>query len=247
MTLPASDNGWLRWYTPGVSPAGLRLACFPPAGSAASFYKTWAAHLPPDVAFAAVQYPGRENRLAERPLEEMGVLADGAAAALRPFRDTSLALFGHSMGAAVAYEVALRLGRLAVLFVSGCAPPHVHEGRTKRVWDDESILEDLKRLGGHNPSALENPVLLSLLMPALRADYALVEKYLPGKGTGLSCAVVGFHGAQDEEVTLDQMQEWSVVTTGPFRLRVFDGDHFFPLQSRQEVIAEIVRTMRQLS
>lgn len=242
----ANDTGWLRWYAQGARPV-IRLVCFPPAGSAASFYKTWGTHLPPEVAFAAVQYPGRENRLAERPLEEMSVLAEGAAAAIRPFTDAPLALFGHSMGAAVAYEVALRLKRLAVLFVSGCAPPHVHEGRTKKVWDDESILEDLKRLGGHNPSALENPALLSLLLPALRADYALTEKYIPAKGARLSCAVVGFHGAKDGEVSQDQMEEWRVVTTGQFRLRVFEGDHFFPLKSREEVVAEIVSVLMRLS
>jgi surfactin synthase thioesterase subunit len=177
----------------------------------------------------------------------MRELADGLAEAVRPLCDMPLALFGHSLGAAVAYEVALRLKQSVMLFVSGCAPPHVHMAREKRVWDEESVIQDLKRLGGTNNSALDNTGLLSLLLPALCADYNLGEKYVPTSDARLSCAVVGFHGAQDKEVTFDEMSEWSAVTTGPFSMRVFEGDHFFPLRRSGEVVSEIVSTISKLS
>jgi pyochelin biosynthetic protein PchC len=240
MTVAARATEWLRWYTP-VAGRAFRLVCLPPAGGAASFYKTWTSHVPADVGFAAMQYPGRENRLSEPPLEDMRQLAEGAAAALRDFCGGPLALFGHSLGAAVAYEVALRLPPVSVLFVSGCAPPHVHAARAKKRWDDESIVDDLKRLGGPNGLVLEQAALRSLILPAIRADYRLTEDYVPIADARLSCPVVAFHGAHDGEVTVDDMRQWSEVSTGSFELQTFEGDHFFPLQQGRDVVTEILR------
>jgi surfactin synthase thioesterase subunit len=195
---------------------------------------------------AGIQYPGRENRLPEPVLEDMNELATGIASAVRPLCQGTLAIFGHSMGAAVAYEVSLRLNNPAVLFVSGCGPPQSYQGRTRKTWSDSSILSDLKRLGGPNQAIFENSALLSLALPALRADYFLVENYVPSTGAKLTCPVVAFCGDQDEEVSLDQMKQWSAVTTGSFRLSVFRGNHFFPLHGKQDVTAEIISILAEL-
>jgi pyochelin biosynthetic protein PchC len=217
--------------------------CLPPAGSSATFYHRWAAHLPPSIAMAAVQYPGRENRLSEAALDDLHDLADQAAMAVAPFMDVPLALFGHSLGAAVAYEMALRLPAPAVLFVSGCPAPQVQAIRPRKRWDDESIVADLLRLGGPNHAALTHPALRSLLLTALRADYELGERYMPASGVMLDCAVVAIHGRHDSEVTPEEMQEWSSTTRGPFERVEVGGDHFFPLTLAREIVALVSDTL----
>ena len=245
MTGCRSDSPWLRWYRP-PSDGEIRLLCMPPAGSAASFYRTWVMRMPKDVAFGVVQYPGRENRLAEPPLQDLEALADGAAKAIGLAGPGPVALLGHSLGAAVAYEVALRLSRPAVLFVSGCAAPSVHLARSKRVWDDPDILEDLRRMGGPNRAALDHHGLLALVLPALRADYNLTERYTPRQDVTLDCPIVALHGDQDQEVRLEEMEPWRAVTTGSFERRLFHGDHFFPIQCRDQVIGAIEEALCRL-
>ncbi|HGP4332947.1 TPA: pyochelin biosynthesis editing thioesterase PchC, partial [Pseudomonas aeruginosa] len=99
---------WVRPFRLTPMPH-LRLACFPHAGGSASFFRSWSERLPPDIDLLALQYPGREDRFNEAPATRLEDLADGAALALRDFADAPLALFGHSLGAALAYETALRL------------------------------------------------------------------------------------------------------------------------------------------
>jgi pyochelin biosynthetic protein PchC len=235
----AAESRWIRWYAQ-PSPPRFRVVCLPPAGSSASFYRTWASAVPRDVSLAALQYPGRENRIGEPPLDDLTTLADRAAAALATLDGTPLVLFGHSLGAVVAYEIALRLPRVMRLLVSGCVPPHIHRRRARRTWDDDSILEDLRRLGGRNHAVLDQPSLRALILPAVRADYLLTEGYVPRPDSKLTCPVTAFYGRQDPEVTPDEMREWQLVTSGPFRTWAFDGDHFFPIERKDQVVSAIV-------
>ncbi|MDU3291436.1 MAG: pyochelin biosynthesis editing thioesterase PchC, partial [Pseudomonas aeruginosa] len=122
---------WVRPFRLTPMPR-LRLACFPHAGGSASFFRSWSERLPPDIDLLALQYPGREDRFNEAPATCLEDLADGAALALRDFADAPLALFGHSLGAALAYETALRLENagapLRHLFVSAHPAPHRQRG-----------------------------------------------------------------------------------------------------------------------
>lgn len=253
MTQSGTTGPWLRRYTAPSEPAS-RLVCLPPAGGSASFFRTWSELVPPAVALAGIQYPGRENRMSEPPLQSLHAIADGAAAAIAELDAAApLALFGHSLGGALGYEIALRLSTLEhegasprrplALFVSGCTPPHVHETRMKRRWDEDSILDDLARLGGPSRKALQDPALRALVMPALVADYRLGEDYVPTPGARLSCPVVAFHGAGDTEVTFDEMRQWMRVTSGSFHTRIFEGDHFYLVPQQDAVVAEIVDLM----
>lgn len=158
----------------------LRLACFPHAGGSASFFRSWSERLPPDIDLLALQYPGREDRFNEAPATRLEDLADGAALALRDFADAPLALFGHSLGAALAYETALRLesagAPLRHLFVSAHPAPHRQRGGALHRGDEAALLEDVRRQGGAS-ELLEDADLRALFLPILRADYQAIETY----------------------------------------------------------------------
>jgi hypothetical protein len=169
----AIDGRWLRCYRRQPSPR-LRVVCFPHAGGSASFFHPWLADLPPDVELVAAKYPGREDRMPEPPVDGVPELADALTDALRRSADAPLALFGHSLGAAVAYEVARRLERRgdaggpALLAVSSFpGPQRVTRGMLHQA-SDETLADEVRRLGGTHAIALEHPELRALVLPVLR-------------------------------------------------------------------------------
>ncbi|OQS13374.1 hypothetical protein B0T36_19915 [Nocardia donostiensis] len=235
---------WVRTWAARPD-ARVRLVCFPHAGGAAGFFAPWAAAISPLIEVCAVQYPGRADRLAEECVQEMGQLVTAVAAALATERETrSIALFGHSMGAAVAFEVALALehdyGRKPVhLFVSGRHAPHeVVPGDMHRRSDDELIAE-LARLGGTHDELLADPALRAMFLPAVRGDFRLDETYRRSGYTALSCPVTVVTGEQDGEVTPEQARRWSEVTVGGTRFESLPGDHFYLVPQAAAVISLI--------
>lgn len=239
-----ASNAWLRYQRPGASPR-LRVVCLPHAGGAASFYRGWRQRFPADVEFVAVQYPGREDRVDEPRIEDMTRLATLIAGVLDVFIDRPLALFGHSMGAAVAYEVAWRLEQrgwpaLAGLFVSGRAAPGARAGGTKHLGDDDTLWDEVRRLGGTDASVLGEATIRALVLPVLRSDYRVSETYQPQPGRLLACPVTAFAGDTDPEVTVDEMRRWAGLTQGAFDLRVFPGQHFYLVAEQAAVVAALL-------
>ncbi|HIE1878718.1 TPA: thioesterase II family protein [Pseudomonas aeruginosa] len=211
---------WVRPFRLTPMPR-LRLACFPHAGGSASFFRSWSERLPPDIDLLALQYPGREDRFNEAPATRLEDLADGAALALRDFADAPLALFGHSLGAALAYETALRLesagAPLRHLFVSAHPAPHRQRGGALHRGDEAALLEDVRRQGGAS-ELLEDADLRALFLPILRADYQAIETYR-------------------------RAQAWSDASRTPARLRHFPGGHFYLSEGRDAVIEHLLRRL----
>lgn len=214
-----------------VDPRG-RLLCVPFAGGGAGIFRSWPAAMP----FAHVvplQLPGRERRLRERAYTAMGALIDDLAPAVVPLLDRPFAIFGHSMGAAIAFELARRLRDLghvpAHLFLSARrAPgePPLHPPLF--ALPDARLIAETERLYGPFPDVLkQHPELLAMFLPTLRADYQLLDTWRPADAPPLSCPLTVLGGKDDHAVPPEVLEGWRAQTTGAFRLRILPGGHFF--------------------
>jgi len=236
------ENRWLRRFRDNDR-CGTKLVCFPHAGGSASAYRTWPPGLPSDVGVLAVRYPGREDRLREAFPSDLESLADDIADVLGDLTQHQLVLFGHSMGASVAHEVALRFqgrGRPpAALCVSGRRPPQALDGQRNFPDTDEEIIADVVRFDAAHAAVFADPGLREMILPAVRSDYRLVNKYRGGQGVPLDCPVYGYTGDDDSEVTPELMRGWADMTRGTFRLRVLPGGHFYLRAEEAALLADL--------
>ncbi|MEU6963752.1 cytochrome P450 [Streptomyces chrestomyceticus] len=222
----------------------LRLVCFPHAGGAATFFHGWQDRVPHGIEVSAICYPGRQNRIAEPPPTSMAELADQAHAALRGLLDRPLALFGHSMGAVVAYEVAVRLAERdgvtpAALLVSGHGAPYLCAATAPpdTAADDREITA---LAAAADPALRHSPELLDLVMPVLRADHALLRAYRPARTPRLTAPIVAYRGADDARATEDDMWSWQAMTRSAFRYRTLPGDHFYLTAQEAGLVADVM-------
>lgn len=225
---------WCRRYRPARN-ATARLVCLPHAGGSAPFFLPVAAALSPAVDVVAIQYPGRQDRRGEQPLDDMDALADGICAVLGGEPELPVTFFGHSLGAIVGFEVVRRLeaaGHAPVrLYASGRrAPSAFRENEKVHLRDDAGILAEVRRLNGTASSVLGNDELMRAVLPALRADYRIAETYRCAPSDTVRCPVTVLTGDNDPKTTLDEASEWAPHTTAEFDLRVFTGGHFFLTQ-----------------
>ncbi|WP_237751387.1 type I polyketide synthase [Streptomyces sp. AA0539] len=223
--------------------ASLRLVCLPHAGGGTGLFREWPAHLPEAIELNVVRYPGREESHAEQPITDLHCLADLVTDAVLSADDRPVALFGHSMGAALAREVALRCQRLgrpvAGLLLSGCSPS-VHSGPgLLHLAPDDELLAALRRLGGIPVEVLENQEALTMTLRSARADLQAIETYRPEGTEQLDCPVMAYGGHQDPTVPLADLLGWRAITTGSFAVRGFPGGHFYLAQHRRDVVADI--------
>ena len=213
--------------------AQIRLFCFPYAGGGASVFYTWSEVLPPTIEVCSVRLPGRENRIREAPFTRMEPLVQALAQALIPYLDKPFAFFGHSLGALVSFEVARQLrktsGLLPVqLFVSGCGASQVLDSYPPiHALPDAEFIKELHLLNGLPKEALGYPELIELMLPTLRADFAVYETYAYSIESPLDCPVSAFGGLQDGRVPRDALAAWREQTSASFKLQMFPGDHFF--------------------
>lgn len=237
-----SDDLWFRRYPAARTPR-VRLVCFPHAGGNAQLFHGWSIRLPGDVELLAVRYPGRQERMAEPCVESMDELADAIAGALAGYRDVPLALFGHSMGAAVAYEVAARLeetGQGPVhTFLSARNAPHRAPRTALHRAADDVLLASVRRLGTLGGDPYGVPELRELLLPVLRSDYRLIETYAPENPPLLRAPITAYIGVADPGCHVERVTAWAELTTGGFDLRSFPGDHFYLAPREAELTADI--------
>ncbi|MGX1915693.1 thioesterase II family protein [Streptomyces phaeochromogenes] len=243
------ESQWFRRFHPRPD-AEVALVCLPHAGGSASRYFALSQRLSAHIDVLAVQYPGRQNRLHEPCLDSVRDLARGVFEDLGPLAaGRPLALFGHSVGAAVAFELArlLENERPAgprALFVSGRRAPSRGTDRGVRLLDDAGIIAELQGLRGTDARVLDDPELLQLLLPSVRADYVASETYDAGPDAVVRCDVVALAGDRDVHVEVDEVDGWRDHTTGAFELRVLPGGHFFLDDHEPEIAAVVTDTLR---
>ncbi|WP_180685677.1 thioesterase II family protein [Streptomyces gossypiisoli] len=243
---------WLRPFHEVPRPAA-RVVCFPHAGGSATTFAPWAPAMPPEIALYGVQYPGRGDRLGEPMVETVREMSSSVAAELLRMDPTPCALFGHSLGALVAYETAVLLrdrGREPRhLFVSGsAAPPLAGGGRTHQE-SDEQFWATVCGLGGTDPEIAANDELRELMLPILRSDIRASEVYRPAAAgrRPLSCPVRCYHGDGDRTVDPAPLAAWGEITTGAFTTRVRPGSHFHITVNPTELADDVVNSLRRHS
>ncbi|MEU0372872.1 alpha/beta fold hydrolase [Streptomyces sp. NPDC006283] len=233
------------WYRcPAPRPAArLRLLCFPHGGGTAAAYRHWPALLPDGVELHAAQYPGHADRITEPLHSDLHTLADQAADAARPLTHGPYALYGHSLGALVAHETALRLQAAGHpplrLVVSGMPAPHlVRPGAVHRA-GDSALIAELRRLEGFPDELLAHPDMVDIVLRTARADYALAETYRPRPQALLHTPITVHRATEDPELTAAEAAGWRSATTGPVREQTFPGGHFHLAQDPAPVLLDL--------
>ena len=228
--------------------ARLRLFCFPPAGGGDALFRAWWQGLPADVEVCGIQLPGRDLRRREPPITRITPLVQALADALGPELARPYALFGHSTGARVAFELARERRRRdqpgpAVLVVSGRPAPHCPERDPMHALAAEPLIARLRRLGGTPEAVLREPELMAMFLPIVRADLEVNEVEAHRPEPPLGCPIVAFGGAHDERCRRDELAAWREHTRGAFTLELFPGGHFFVQTAGQALLAALGRAL----
>lgn len=242
-----ADSGvWLQCPTPLPDPA-VRLVCFPHAGGSASFFRDWGGAMP-GIEVHAVRYPGRAERITEPPPTDLRELAHSVADAVATLADRPVALFGHSMGAPIAWETAMALEARGIepvrLFASGSRdapypPPEEYDADTE---NDADVVERLLTLGGTDPELAADPDFQELVLPYVRADGQMFHAYAPRSEAAVRCPVTTLTGDADDDA---DRRPWHELTRSGLTEHGVRGDHFYlvsapPFRLIQESLPVVV-------
>jgi surfactin synthase thioesterase subunit len=238
-------NSWLV-RKPRLSPK-LRLFCFAYAGGNAMTYQSWQAELGEDIEVCGIQLPGRGNRFLHTPYQTMHELIDAVGAVVIRYSDIPFALFGHSLGALIAFEVARYCQHHAKLlprhlFVSACEAPLCRSSsRQLHKLGDQQLITELAQYRGTPPEVLGNLELMQLLLPTIRADFSVLETYQYRPGAMLDVPISVFAGRTDHYVDPGAANAWREETRQQCDVRWLSGDHFF-IKSHAKEICCVLRT-----
>jgi surfactin synthase thioesterase subunit len=225
-----------RWLVPlrREDDFEVRLVCFPHAGGGAWTFRPWCEALRPRIAVHGIQLPGREDRMRESPLRVLEDVLEPVTAALSPLDERPLVLFGHSMGAILAFEVAKRLFRSdgvrpSALMVSGRVAPHI-AGRAPRLGHlpaPELVRRIAEQYRGIPAAILGDAEMANLMGRVLQADLAIVECYENVADEPLECPIVALGGDEDAWVARNELEAWGRHTRRAFSWAQIPGDHFY--------------------
>ncbi len=247
--IPWPASPWLQGFHPVAAPRRT-LVCFPYAGAGASVFRDWAPEAGPDTELLAVRLPGRENRIGEPPLSRVADAVPAILAALEPLGDRPLILFGHSLGAALAYATARALVARgtppALLALSGRRAPHLPSRRPpSHGLDDAAFRARLVALGGTPPEVLACDELMELMLPTLRADFAMSDTFHEDDPPPLPVPMLAFAGAEDAEAKAAEVAGWMRLAGAGFTLRTLPGGHFFLHEHRASIVSQLLKCVFQ--
>jgi medium-chain acyl-[acyl-carrier-protein] hydrolase len=234
---------------PVLSPQS-RLFCFPFAGGSASVFAGWGEAMKPDTEVWAAQPRGRGARFREVPYQTVEEMVEDYLVVLRPHLDLPYAFYGHSLGGLLAFELTKQLQAEGMrlperLFIGASAPPVlglIHP-RIHHLADSEFVEQIQLRYSGIPAQVLNEPELLSMFLPVLKADFAAYENYDRKARTRVLIPVTAFAGADDRGIRSEMMALWQGHTDGAFDLRDVEGDHLFLPASGKTVLSAIQQTL----
>lgn len=229
----ARKLGWIRQFHKPAGPDRLPVLIFPHAGAGASAYRELSKTLSATFDVLVVQYPGRQDRAAEPLLGTLPEIAAGAFAEFSASEHNSgrpIVVFGHSMGALVAFEF-VRLAEAAgidvrQLNVAATVAPHLAAGKPSHPKDDESLLNHLSALEGTDAGVMGNHELMVRTLPVVRADFTAVDAYACAEDVKVNAPIHAMGGEQDVLITLPDLYGWRKHTDS-FQVTMFEGGHFF--------------------
>jgi len=226
----------------------LTLFCIPHAGGGSSIYRDWASELAPEVNVKRLQLPGREARFSEPPLTTLDAALADLLRAARPETSRPFALFGHSMGALLAFELAYRLREITArdpvhFFVSACRAPHFPPLPAPCSHLPQKDFIDIieRRYGGIPSAVLADHDMMEALLPAMRADFKILERYRLSDRKPLNCPISVFGGWKDTATPLSALEAWRQYTSCDFNVRMLEEGHFY-LQSQKPLLINEIRT-----
>lgn len=222
----------------------LRLFCFPYSGGNAVSFSPWQRELDPAIEVCAVQLPGRGARFREKPYTSFPALIEALAELIKHQDRLPFVFFGHSLGALVMFELARHCRQHGLpmpehMFASGCNSPSFRsKTRSRRLHEleDDALIDALKDFNGTPQEVLENRELMNLVLPVIRADFALGADYHYQPGSPLDIPITVLTGKLDKHVQQEGLEGWQKETTQDFRIHCFEGDHFFINSERSAVL-----------
>lgn len=243
-------NKWIVTPT-SRSQAKLALYCLPFAGGSSNSFRPWATLLPPAVELRAVELPGHGHRLSENLARRLEELIPPLAEAIAASADRPFAIFGHSMGAILGYEVVLKLQdeyrKFPVhVFLSGHGAPTLPD-REEPIHQlpKSKFIEKIRQYNGTPPEVLEHQELMELLVPIMRADFEVCETYQPQEVRKIKAPLTVLGGINDPGAPRADLEVWSDFTTEEFNVRMFPGDHFYLLQQKINLLQAILQDINK--
>ncbi|MGE5696901.1 MAG: thioesterase II family protein [Candidatus Sericytochromatia bacterium] len=245
---PGEEGLWVRRFHDAAN-ARTTVVCFPHAGCSASYFFPLSAALAPEFKVCAIQYPGRQDRGREPLIDSIDELADRIYAALNGVVGGSVAFFGHSMGAVLAFEVARRFEESAqmkptTVFVSARRAPSRFSDEAIHLGDDASLIQQMRKLGGTDPRLLNDPDMLALVLPAFRGDVRALQHYRRRPEVRITAPIVVLAAVDDPSTTVEDAMAWHEHTTGGGGVHPFDGGHFYLEQHADRVVTVITDVLR---
>lgn len=241
--MPVTLDKLLAFRAPRATPR-VRLVCFPFAGGAASVFRAWGNLLPDDVDVCLVELPGRGTRYGEPLLQDPQALLEELSV-LRALPALPTVFFGHSLGGSVAFSLIRRGLRADALIVSASRPPHVAQPKLRSALPKEALVRELRRLGGTPKIVLDDPDMLDLMLPVVRADFRILETLVAAPAETIPCPLSVLAASDDVEVPLADVEKWKMLAGGTFRLSTVEGGHFYLVAHPEKALSEVRRVLHE--